>query len=31
MFEVSSVARGGGGGYSLPHWHVKQNAEREKH
>ena len=27
----SSVARGGGGSYSLPHWHVDQSAEWEKH
>ena len=27
----SSVARGGGGVIALPHWHVDQNAEWEKH
>ena len=25
--DYSSVARGGGGDYSPPHWHVDQNAE----
>ena len=30
--NVSSVARGGGGGYSPPpHWPVNQNAEKEKY
>ena len=31
LCQFSSVARGGagGGGYSLPHWPVNQNAEQE--